>query len=278
MIDITIIIITYKSEKIIYDFIKRIPPNIKTIIIENSENYRLKKDIEKKYKNIKFYIKENNGVSSSINFAVEKIETNYFLQISPDINFNFEDLKIYLNFAKEKKDKFAAIGPRFLDVNNKSHKQIAENLEFGKIDSIHGSCMFINKDTFLDIGKFDENFFLYFEETDYCYRAKKKGFFSYQINKSKVKSIGRSVVVENNENEYYSNILIWHFIWSKYYFSKKKYGKLLSIIIFLPIFIRIMLRMVLYKIIKNELLFKKYESRFDGLYKSIKGEKSSLRP
>ena len=85
-------------------------------------------------------------------------------------------------------------------------------------------------------------------------------------------------MVENNENEYYSNILIWHFIWSKYYFSRKKYGKLLSIIIFLPIFIRIMLRMVLYKIIKNELLFKKYKSRFDGLYKSIKGEKSSLRP
>ena len=278
MIDITIIIITYKSEKIIYDFIKRIPPNIKTIIIENSENYRLKKDIEKKYKNIKFYIKENNGVSSSINFAVEKIETNYFLQISPDINFNFEDLKIYLNLAKEKKDKFAAIGPRFLNVNNKSHKQIAENLEFGKIDSIHGSCMFINKDTFLDIGKFDENFFLYFEETDYCYRAKKKGFFSYQINKSKVKSIGRSVEVAIDENEYYSNILIWHFIWSKYYFSRKKYGKLLSIIIFLPISIRIMFRIVLYKIIKNELLFKKYKSRFDGLYKSIKGEKSSLRP
>ena len=244
MIDITIIIITYKSEKIIYDFIKRIPPNIKTIIIENSENYRLKKDIEKKYKNIKFYIKENNGVSSSINFAVEKIENNYFLQISPDINFNFEDLKIYLNLAKEKKDKFAAIGPRFLNVNNKSHKQIAENLEFGKIDSIHGSCMFINKDTFLDIGKFDENFFLYFEETDYCYRAKKKGFFSYQINKSKVKSIGRSVEVEIDENEYYSNILIWHFIWSKYYFSRKKYGKLLSIIIFLPISIRIRFRIV----------------------------------
>ena len=99
MIDITIIIITYKSEKIIYDFIKRIPPNIKTIIIENSENYRLKKDIEKKYKNIKFYIKENNGVSSSINFAVEKIETNYFLQISPDINFNFEDLKMLVENA-----------------------------------------------------------------------------------------------------------------------------------------------------------------------------------
>ena len=34
--------------------------------------------------------------------------------------------------------------------------------------------MFINKQCFEEIGKFDDNFFLYFEETDYCYRAKKK--------------------------------------------------------------------------------------------------------
>ena len=78
--DITIIIITYKSEKIIYDFIKRIPLTIKTIIIENSQNHELKTVIEKKHKNISVFIKENNGVSSALNFAVEKIKTKkYFV-------------------------------------------------------------------------------------------------------------------------------------------------------------------------------------------------------
>ena len=103
MNDITIIIITYKSEKIIYDFLKKIPPTLKIIIVENSDNHELKKDIEKKYKNISFYIKKNDGVSSALNFAVEKTKTKYFLQISPDIDFNFEDLKIFLDFAKKKK-------------------------------------------------------------------------------------------------------------------------------------------------------------------------------
>lgn len=278
MIDVTIIIITYKSEKIIYDFIKKIPSNIKTIIIENSQNHNLKKDIEKKFKNIKFYITENNGVSSSINFAVDRIETKYFLQISPDIDFNFEDLKMFVDFAQEKKNRFAALGPRFLKVKEKSHKQIDENLEFGKIDSVHGSCMFINKESFLDIGKFDENIFLYFEETEFCYRAKKKNYFSYQINKSKVNSIGRSVEIENDNSENFSNILAWHFIWSKYYFNKKRYGKFLSLVIFIPLIIRILFRITLYKITKNDLLLNRYRTRFDGLLKSIKGEKSSLRP
>ena len=275
MNEITIVIITYKSEAIIYDFIKKIPSTIKTIIIDNSQDYELKKDIEEKYKNISVYLKENNGVSSALNYAVEKIKTKYFLQISPDLEFNFEDLKIFIDFAKTKKKNFAALGPRFLDVKQKSHKQINENLKFGKIDSIHGSCMFVDKDIFFKIGKFDENFFLYFEETEYCYRAKKKGYFSYQINDIKVIIKGRSVGLEN---ESFSNILIWHFIWSKFYFYKKKYGKLLSLIIFLPLLVKILFRIILYTITKNEISTIKYKTRFDGLLKSIKGQKSDLRP
>ena len=275
MNEITIVIITYKSRKIIYDFIKKIPLNIETIIIDNSQDYELKKDIEEKYKNISVYLKENNGVSSALNYAVEKIKTKYFLQISPDLEFNFEDLKIFLDFAKTKKNNFAALGPRFLDVKQKSHKQINENLKLGKIDSIHGSCMFIDKNIFLKIGKFDENFFLYFEETEYCYRAKKKGYLSYQINDIKVTTKGRSVDLES---ESFSNILIWHFIWSKFYFHKKKYGKLLSLIIFVPLLVRILFRIILYTITKNEKSSKKYKTRFDGLLKSIKGQKSDLRP
>ena len=275
MNEITIIIITYKSEKIIYDFIKKIPSTIKIIIIDNSQDYELKKDIEEKYKNISVYLKENNGVSTALNYAVEKIKTKYFLQISPDLEFNFENINIFLDFAKTKKNNFAALGPRFLNVKQKSHKQINENLEFDKIDSIHGSCMFIDKDIFLKIGKFDENFFLYFEETEYCYRAKKKGYLSYQINEIKVTTKGRSVDLES---ESFSNILIWHFIWSKFYFYKKKYGKLLSLIIFLPLLVRILFRIILYTITNNEISTIKYKTRFDGLLKSIRGQKSDLRP
>ena len=278
MNEITIIIITYKSEKVIYEFIKKIPSSIKTIIIENSQNYELKKNIEKEYKNISLFLKENNGVSSALNFAIDKIQTKYFLQISPDIEFNFNDLNIFIQFAKEKKDNFAAIGPRYLDVKEKSHKQISEKIEFGQIDSVHGSCMFMNKDSFIDIGKFDENFFLYFEETEFCYRAKKKGYLSYQINRSKVKSKGRSVDTNIESKENFSNLLVWHFIWSKYYFTKKKYGKFISIFLFTPLICRILIRILFYKLSKNEKLLDKYKFRFDGLLKSIQGKKSNLRP
>ena len=279
MNEITIILISYKSENKIYDFIKQIPKNIKTIIIENSNNKQFKETIENKHKNISVYIKNNEGVSSSLNFAVKYVETKYFLQISPDINFKFEELKLFVNLANILDDKFAAIGPRFKNVKESSHKQIKKNLKYGVINSIHGSFMFINKQNFYEIGGFDDNFFLYFEETEFCYRAKKKGFLSYQINIAEVTTDGRSVEINDTKEENrISNILIWHFIWSSFYFNKLRFGRNISILIFIPLFIRIILRLTFYLIVKDKNKLEKYRFRLSGLISSILEKKSSLRP
>ena len=276
---ITVILIAYKSEKLINAFVKKIPNTIKVIIIENSNNLLLKRKIEKKYKNIKVYIKKNEGVSASINYAAKKIKTEFFLQISPDIKFDYMDLNKFIGIAKKLDNKFSALGPRFLNVNNKSHKQINKNLKIGSINSIHGSFMFINKKKFKEIGGFDNNFFLYFEETDYCKRASNGGLKAYQINEIKVKTEGRSVLIKNKkEKKELNNILIWHFIWSKYYFTKKNYGLMLSLLIFLPIMIRIILRVVFYQIINKKESIERYKYRLSGLTNSIMGKNSSLRP
>jgi len=276
---ISLILITYKSDKIIKKFVKKIPKNLKTIIVENSNNFDLKEKLEKKYNDIKVYLKINNGVSSSLNFAVKKIKTDYFLQISPDINFNFEKLNDFYNVAKEKKDNFCALGPRFINVNKKSHKQINTNINVGSIKSIHGSVMFINKKKFNYIGGFDENFFLYFEETDYCKRGSNKNLGCYQINSIRVKQEGRTVNTNNiKENKKLSNILIWHFIWSKFYYNRKHNGFLISILFFIPLLIRIIFKITLNKILQNKKNLEKYNYRFNGLIASIKNEKSKLRP
>jgi len=276
---ITIILIAYKSEELIEAFVKKIPNTIKVIIIENSNNQLLKRKIEKKYKNIKVYIKKNEGVSASINYAAKKIKTEFFLQISPDIKFDYKDINKFIEVAKKLDNKFSALGPRFLNVNNKSHKQIDKNLKIGSINSIHGSFMFINKKRFKEIDGFDNNFFLYFEETDYCKRASNVGLKAYQINEIKVKTEGRSVLIKNKkEKKELNNILIWHFIWSKYYYSKKNYGSLISVVIFIPILLRIIIKILFYKVFNNKIKIVKYKSRLNGLLSSMVGKRSSLRP
>ena len=51
-----------------------------------------------------------------------------------------------------------------------SHDNLAD------VDSISGACMMFRKEIFSKIGQFDENFFLYFEDTDFCYRILKKEY------------------------------------------------------------------------------------------------------
>ena len=46
--DLTIIIVTFRSDEIIYKFIKKIPKEIAVIVVENSKNLKLKKKIRKK--------------------------------------------------------------------------------------------------------------------------------------------------------------------------------------------------------------------------------------
>ena len=278
MENVTIILITYKSEKKVTSFLEKVPKNFPVIIVDNSNSSELKSNVENIYSNVQVFLSENNGVSSALNYAVNKIKTKYFLQISPDIEFNFKDLKIFQKLAENLNDDFAAIGPRHLNVNEKGHKQISNKIDFGIIDSIVGSCMYMNKKNFLDIGGFDENFFLYFEETEFCYRAKKLNYKSYQTNKSNVTSLGRSVNIENEEDkEDLANLLIWHFIWSKFYFYKKKYGKNIALIVFIPVILRIYFKIIINGLLNNRKKLKKYKLRLDGLINSIKGNKSYLR-
>ncbi|HEY5246971.1 MAG TPA: glycosyltransferase family 2 protein, partial [Dermatophilaceae bacterium] len=41
---------------------------------------------------------------------------------------------------------------------------------------VHGASVLISRDTWSQLGGFDERFFLYFEETDLCFRARKAGW------------------------------------------------------------------------------------------------------
>lgn len=43
-------------------------------------------------------------------------------------------------------------------------------------DYVSGCCMLIKNDVFMKVGLFDEMFFLYYEDVDFCLRAKKAGF------------------------------------------------------------------------------------------------------
>lgn len=57
-------------------------------------------------------------------------------------------------------------------------------------DWICGASMMIRPEVIRAIGGFDENYFLYFEETDFCLRARRAGFPTWYVPESRVMHIG----------------------------------------------------------------------------------------
>jgi N-acetylglucosaminyl-diphospho-decaprenol L-rhamnosyltransferase len=65
-----------------------------------------------------------------------------------------------------------------------------------QVDWISGASMLIRRAVLELIGGLDENYFLYFEETDFCYRASRAGFSTWYVPQSRVMHIaGQSTQV-----------------------------------------------------------------------------------
>ena len=278
--EVSIVIISHKSKKRVISLINEISHDFKIIIIENSLDKSIESELPKQSKNIKIIFSENNGYGSAINLARKHVVTKYFFVLNPDIlKVNDQLINAFCDAAKELKDNFGALGPRFEKVSEKSHKQSNINEKYGQIESISGSAMFFCCEIFDRNRGFDENFFLYFEETDYCFRSNKNDYKIYQINSQRVyHDIGTSVETESeNEANELKNLYIWHFIWSKFYYSKKRYSFPIALIIFIPIILRILFRITLASISNNTNKKEKYLIRLNGLIASIRGIQSYKR-
>jgi GT2 family glycosyltransferase len=69
-------------------------------------------------------------------------------------------------------------------------------------DWICGASMMIRPSVISAIGGMDEHYFLYFEETDFCLRAKRAGFATWYVPESRVMHImGQSTAVTNQTSE-----------------------------------------------------------------------------
>ena len=277
--DISILILSHKSKNLVINLIKKLCNKFPIIVVDNSDDLELERKLNTEYPSVIYHSIDNKGYGAAINFGNNFIKTKYFLILNPDIEDINEKKIIYFEKAASKlNDEFSVLGPRYTNLDIKSIKQSDENIEIAKWKFISGACMFIKNETFKLLSGFDENFFLYFEESDYCLRAYKINK-NYQINNIKIRhNVGTSVNTDSvAEKEKLNYLYNWHFVWSKFYYFKKHYGFLVSMLYFLPILFRTNIKIIYFRILSKHKKMKKYKIRNDALLSSIKGEKSYKR-
>ncbi len=271
--DLTFIIVTFKSEHIIDDCLKDIPEECKKIIIENSSSNEFYKNLENKIPNLKVFVMNGNcGFGKANNFGILNSDTDYLFLINPDAKIYKSEIDKIITIIQNV--DFAIAAPQIIE-KFKIYKQNKENKDYVIVNEVPGMAMILNKKKFSN-NFFDENFFLYLEETDLCKRVKESGEKIIEIN-AEVSHLG------NQSHKHYDSFEIeksrnWHWMWSKFYFSKKHKGYILSIIVFFPVLIKLLMKVIFYFLLRNNTKFVISKKRFAGLLTSIVGKGSDYRP
>ncbi|MHA1380620.1 MAG: glycosyltransferase family 2 protein [Candidatus Helarchaeota archaeon] len=249
-------------------------PNYEVIVVDNDSDGDDASVLEKKYNGYIEVIrnKENLGFSGGNNVAIRKVlktgESEYVLLLNNDTVVEPSFLDELIKIA-ESNLKIGIIGPKILNPNNslqvscwKYHSYFnVFNVSFfhnffgnfytyrnvknpKEVDVVSGACILFKKKVLEKIGLLDKNIFLYSEETDICYRAKKAGYkIIYYPNCSIIHYGGQAT----------KNILqiaTVHSYKSKIYFFHKHYGKFKALILEKFIIVGLYER-ILFLIIKN---------------------------
>ena len=115
----------------------------------------------------------NNDTIVELNFLnvlIDKILSEKDIGIvAPQINYYDEPEKIWSAGGKINKIRGAGVA-----LENIYEKDKIDNDRF--VDFVSGCCMLIRKDVFRKAGLFDDSFFLYVEDTDFCFRVRKAGY------------------------------------------------------------------------------------------------------
>lgn len=185
------------------------------IVLDNQSktsdtSYKYMEDVLKSMDNVKVVFNEDNlGFAKANNKGIEMAEGRHILLLNPDVILQNNMVKILADFMDSHKE-VGMSGPKVLNPDNTfqttclrgepypsavlAHlsglaKMFKNNAYLNRFalnhldkDEIHyiagisGCCMMISRDLIEDVGMFDEQFFMYQEETDWCWRSYQAGW------------------------------------------------------------------------------------------------------
>lgn len=124
--------------------------------------------------------------------------------------------KIYLMDEPDRFDHFGGKwNPLRLDFDYVGHRMLDDKKSWEKplhLDYVCGAGMMVRRSVFEAIGLFEPRFFLYWEETDFCFRAKRAGFFVMTCPKAVIWHKGSASFVGGAPHAAYffwRNRLLW---------------------------------------------------------------------
>ena len=207
---ITIVIVLYEEDlQLINQCLENIK-NFNIIIIDNAGNKKLKNGIQKKYDISRYILNSKNvGYSKAVNQGIKLCATEYVFVFQADCLMNIENIDILFN-AHKKYDNCFLVSPTYYDSNSKIsfnggtllEKNLGNNTVIQLegdlcVDNIVTAAYLFKKKDMIEIGLFDENFFIYFLDNDFGRTVSGKKKSIIQVFNSKAIHTHGSLKVKN---------------------------------------------------------------------------------
>lgn len=201
---ISVIIVAFNNEKTIRSCLGSVikfADNPQIIVVDNSSQDKTLEIVDSFLGKITLINPgENLGFAKSNNLGVSQAQGEYLVFLNPDAEVLGRGSLEKLVDVLEKNHDFGLVGPQLILPDGQIQKTtrnlptpmrafqeyilgqkgtynfyLPECKFLCEVESVVGACMAIKKDVFVKAGKFDEKYFLYFEDLELCRSVKKLG-------------------------------------------------------------------------------------------------------
>ena len=223
--DLSIIIVNYNVKEFLQNLIHSIEKASSTItkeiiVIDNASDDGSVDFIKEKFPYVKLIANQKNlGFGKANNIGLKEVHGKYILLINPDTIVAEDTFERIIQFFENNSSAGLAgckilnpdgslqlacrrsfpgpwtsftkvTGLSTLFPNSKIFARynlsyLDENKTY-EVDAISGSFMMMRKEVYEKVGGFDEQFFMYGEDLDFCYRVQKAGFKVYYVHSTQI--------------------------------------------------------------------------------------------
>lgn len=289
---VDIIIVTYNSTATIEKALDIVMESVgaglaKCLVVDNGSDDGTLSLLDRYRPHIEIIKSTNLGFASGCNIGIEASSSDYVLLLNPDSYLEFSELKKLVDFMDdntcagiaapailEDGREWQMVGDRTtpgtilkeaLGVGNSRKVEVKhEDLPF-RTSWVCGAIFMIRRDTLKAIGLFDERYFMYFEETDFCFRTEKSDHEIWSVGPSIGYHLGGGSTGSNED--VVNGCISRYYFPSRNHYISKNYGRFIAYFTFttelVVVLVKIALKLLLkFKFDRMSWRFARYLTRY----------------
>ncbi|WP_273003958.1 glycosyltransferase family 2 protein [uncultured Marinobacter sp.] len=210
----TIVIVSYNSFSVIENCLgPLIDAGVcPVIVVDNASQDGTAKRVSRRFPNASLIVLNHNvGYGRAANYGFGKVKTDYVLLLNPDMMVSVESFLAIQSRLESLPENVALLAPA---VRKKDYirKGVHDR------DWVVGAAMLFRVSAIREVGGFDENIFLFSEESDLCLRLRQAGKRICLDTDVFMEHLSKQSSTPSPDVDF---VKYWHFGWSNQYFVSK---------------------------------------------------------